>query len=111
MNLIDLLEKGNNIPAYVSGSFADDENFPDPCWVCTNMNTTNYFSDNGIEYEVLRYTVALYSSDPAGLRETVKAKQKELIKNGILCSGIVDWKTKNPVLWGYGFECDVIQKF
>lgn len=110
MNLSELLEK-DGIPAFVSGSFADDENFPDPCWVFTNMNTTNYCADNGIEYEVLRYTVALYASVPDGLRETVKAKQKELVKNGIWVSGIVDLRTKNPALWGFGFECDVIQKY
>lgn len=110
MNLSELLEK-DGIPAFVSGSFADNENFPDPCWVFTNMSTVNYSTDNNIEYEVLRYTVALYSSDPTGLRETVKSKQKELIANGIMVSGIVELRTKNPVLWGYGFECDVIQKF
>lgn len=110
MKLIELLEK-DGIPAYVSGSFADDEDFPDPCWVFTNMNTTNYCSDSGIEYEVLRYTVALYSSNPDGLREIVKSKQKELVKNSIPCGGIVELKTKNPVQWGFGFECDVIQKY
>ncbi len=110
MNLIEILEK-DGVPAFASGSFAEDENFPSPCWVFTNMNTINYFADNDIKYEVLRYTIALYSSNPDGLRETVKSKQKELIKSGIHCSGIVDWKTKNPVLFGYGFECDVIQKF
>ena len=110
MDLVQILES-DGIPAFVSGSFADTENFPDPCWVFTNMMTTNYSTDADIRKEVLRYTIALYSSDPSGLREKVKNKQRELVKNGALVGGIADWKTNNPTLFGYGFECDIIQEY
>ena len=110
MNLIEILEK-NGIPAYVSGSFADDESFPDPVWIFTNMMTTNYSSDNNVQIEVLRYTLALYSSNPDGLREKVKSTHKELIQAGALCGGIVELRLKNPTSFGYGFECDVIQEY
>lgn len=110
MKLIEILEK-SGIPAFASGSFADDENYPDPIWIFTNMMTTNYSADNNVQIEVLRYTLALYSSNPEGLREKVKTTHKELIKNGALCGGIVEVNPKNPVLFGYGFECDVIQEY
>lgn len=110
MDLVQILES-DGISAFVSGSFADTENFPDPVWIFTNMMTTNYSTDADIRKEVLRYTVALYSSDPSGLREKVKNKQRELIKNGALVGGIVPLNTKDPTLIGYGFECDIIQEY
>ena len=105
MNIRDILTS-DGVPACVSGSFTEYEVHPDPIWIYTNMMTDNIYVDDFIEKEVLHFTVAYYTSNPADMREIVKAKQKELLKtNEFLCGGIVDIKTKDPELFGLGFEC------
>ena len=75
------------------------------------MMTDNYSYDDGVQIEVLHYTIALYGTNPIGLRDQVKAKQKELIALGAFCGGIVDVMSDDPLMKGYGFECNLIQKY
>lgn len=110
MDIQKILEK-EGIPAYTSGSFTEYEIVPSPVWIFTNMMTDNYYTDKNVSIEVLHYTIALYSNNPDGLRDKVKDKQKELIELGAFCGGIVDLKTLEPTLFGYGFECTIIQKY
>lgn len=110
MNIKDILVS-DGIPAYISGSFAEEETAPDPIWIYTNMMTDNIYVDDNIIYEVLHYNVAYYSTATENMREIVKAKQKELVKAGFLCGGIVDIKTKDPELFGIGFECKQVSLY
>ena len=111
MNIHDILTS-DSVPAYISGSFAEEERHPDPVWIYTNMMTENIYVDDFINAELLHYTVAYYTTDPTNIREIVKAKVKELLKtNRFLIGGIVDIKTKNPDLFGLGFECQQLQPF
>ena len=71
MDLQMILEK-EGISAYTSGSFTEYDMIPDPVWIFTNMMTDNYAADDDVQFEVLHYTIALYSKNPNGLREIVK---------------------------------------